>query len=321
VIEYRPFRNSDPPHLARVWNHASPQPGRLPGLTARILDETTLARLYFEPEGMSVATRDGKVVGFAHGGFGPSSDQSQLDKARGSVSAIVIDDSACEASEVLEISRKLLGSVEVYLRNQGATTVGAGGLDAADPFYLGLLGGSRCEGWPAEDHAAVEWFRAAGYTEQGKRVVWRKTLQGFRAPLDRCNLQWQRAALVERKTEQAASSWWDASTFAQHERNHYQLRLRPPAKRSAQLVFWDVQPFSDASGHRLAGLLSWSCDSQAFSDGLLRFLVCDSLRRMLDYGVADVEAQLGAEDAAMSDVLRSLDFRPQSEKLLLVKPL
>lgn len=321
MIEYRRFLNSDTPHLSRVWNNASPESGRLRCLTARILDETALARLYFEPEGLIVATRDGRAVGFAHASFGPNSDHSQLDTTSGSVSAVVIDASSCKADEAAEIGRELLVRVEAYLRSRGATTVAAGGIAAADPFYLGLFGGSRCEGWPSDDRESLAWFQSAGYVEQSRRAVWRKSLRGFRAPMDRGNLQWQRTAVVERIAEQAAASWWDACTFAQHERNHFRLKLRPPAKRSAEVVFWDVQPFSDASGQRLAGLLEWTCDQQAFSDGLLRFLICDSLRRMLDYGVADVETQLGPQDAAMGDVLRSLDFRLQSEKLLLVKPL
>ena len=126
---------------------------------------------------------------------------------------------------------------------------------------------------------------------------------------------------IDRRSDLAADSWWDACSLAQRERLQFRLAARPPAPRKADVLVWDVQPLADASGQRMAGLIGWNCDEQAWTDGLMRYLLADTLRRLLENGVTLVEAQVGSEDRALDELLHALGFQPVTEKILLVKDL
>ena len=66
MLDYRTFRNTDPPRLVAVWNEAFNQRGcpRLPSNT--LLERYVLGKIIFEPKGLFVAESNGVVVGWAH---------------------------------------------------------------------------------------------------------------------------------------------------------------------------------------------------------------------------------------------------------------
>jgi hypothetical protein len=79
VFQIRPFRNSDPPHLATIWRSQPPQRGLAQPINASLLELCVFSKQFFDPEGLLVATRDEVPVGFAHAAFGPNDDCSCLD--------------------------------------------------------------------------------------------------------------------------------------------------------------------------------------------------------------------------------------------------
>ena len=321
MVEFRTFRNSDPPRLATVWNSQPPLATRLSRVHARMLDETVLARLYFDPAGLWLAEEDGRAVGFAHAGFGPAAGGERLATEIGCVSALVVEPRA----DAEPIAAELLRRAEEYLSRRGAREAFAGGPGPVDPFYGGLYGGCRCEGVPTEDASAVDRFRAAGYAERERRVVYRRDLEGYRAPCDRLHSQWQRQVPADRPIEchagLAADSWWDASTLGPQRRCRYRLTVRSPAARDAELVCSDLQPLADATGRRLSGLLHWNCDERAWSDGMFRFLLAETLRQLADDGIEWFEAQTGPADHELRGLLEKLGFQSITEKIVLTKRL
>src|SRR5579884_2359145 len=90
VVEYRTFRNTDPPGLLRVWNEALTGRGAAPLPSATALEEHVFAKPYFDPAGLVVAVEGKRPVGFAHGGFGPSADGAALDRAAGVVAMVAV---------------------------------------------------------------------------------------------------------------------------------------------------------------------------------------------------------------------------------------
>ena len=321
MVEFRTFRNSDPPRLAAVWNAQPPLATRLPRVHARMLDETVLARLYFDPAGMWLAEEARHVVGFSHAGFGPAAGGERLAKDIGCVSALVVE----PRDDAEPIAAELMRRAEQYLATHGARAVLAGGPGPIDPFYCGLYGGCRCEGVPSEDTAAVARFRAAGYAERERRTVFRRELADYRPPCDRLHSQWQRQVPADRaiecQTGLAAQSWWDACTIGQQRRCRFRLSVRSPTPRAAELLCWDLQPLADATGRRLSGLLDWRCDNQAWSDGMFRFLLAETLRLLAEDGVEWFEAHTGPADAHLRGLLEKLGFQPITEKIVLAKPL
>jgi len=313
----RTFRNSDPPRLARLWNAQSAPASRAPEISARLLDETVLAKLYFDPRGLFVAERDGHVAGFAHAGFGPNAEGSALDKTRGCLSALVIEPRPDER----EMAAELVAAALDYLRTQGAETAVAGGPGPVDPFYLGLYGGSASDGLPADDERATNWLVEAGFQESARRAVLQLKLATYRPPVERAMTGWQRSSLVERSLDLASRSWFDAATLGQQERWIFRLTQRPPASRKGRVEWWGIQPLADRKNERMAGWLGSTLDSAAWTDGLAKFLIADSLRRLKESGCVIAEAQVGDDEPAVRAIFDSLGFKVVTEKRVLMRRL
>jgi hypothetical protein len=79
VYRFRPFLNTDPPHLAAIWRGQPPQRGLLQPVTAPLLEYGVFSKLNFDRHGLIVALRDEQPVGFVHAGFGPTDDGLALD--------------------------------------------------------------------------------------------------------------------------------------------------------------------------------------------------------------------------------------------------
>ena len=313
----RTFRNSDPPHLVRLWNRQPPTVGRTAPLSVRALDDTALAKLYFEPRGLFVAEIDQRAVGFVHAGFAPASNGTQLDRARGCISALVVEPN----DDADRIASRLLSAAEEYLRSAGSTSICAGAPGAVDPFYLGLDGGSRGEGVPTDDPHLAPWFLAAGFAETARRSIFQRSLSTYRPPAERVLMQWQRKTQVERTVELGARSWYDAGTLAQRERWSFRLTSTSAPARKGRIEWWDMQPLADARRERMAGWSELTVDAAAWTDGLAKFLVTDSLRRLREAGSTLAEAQVGADQPQFAALLNSLGFKVVAEKRLLSKSL
>ena len=78
MIEYRPFRNTDPPGLAALWNDVFTGRGAVQMRTASPLEFFVFSKPYFDPEGLIVAVMNNVPVGFVHAGFGSNADGSAL---------------------------------------------------------------------------------------------------------------------------------------------------------------------------------------------------------------------------------------------------
>src|SRR5437763_14830150 len=83
VIDYRGFRNNDPPGLMEIWNEVFTGRGAVRLRHSSPLETHAFAKPYFDPAGVIVALDEGQRVGFAHAGFGPADNESALSRATG----------------------------------------------------------------------------------------------------------------------------------------------------------------------------------------------------------------------------------------------
>src|SRR5260370_38032320 len=83
ALEYRSYRNDDPPSLVEIWNEAFLSRGAVQIRHGSALERFVFAKPYFDPEGLIVAVQDGVRVGFAHAGFGPNNAESAVSTAGG----------------------------------------------------------------------------------------------------------------------------------------------------------------------------------------------------------------------------------------------
>ena len=71
MTHFRSFRNGDSPALAGLWNRGAPESGVARPLSGHEFDTQVISHPSFEADGLVVAEREGRLVGFAHAGFGP----------------------------------------------------------------------------------------------------------------------------------------------------------------------------------------------------------------------------------------------------------
>ena len=121
MIEYRPFRNSDPPQLVRLWHESDLGRGAARGFSYEAIDRLLLAQHYFDRAGFLVACDGGQIVGFIHSGFRSDAAGNWIDREAGAISAVVVHPSRRRAG----IGRELMSRAEAYLQSAGATSIQA----------------------------------------------------------------------------------------------------------------------------------------------------------------------------------------------------
>src|SRR5262249_1931893 len=122
VIDYRSFRNGDPPAVVRLWNECFTGRGAARLRSPTLLEYFSFAKPYFDPTGRILAGDDGRPVGFAHAGFGPTADGAGLSTEAGVTCVLgVLPDYRRRG-----IGSELLRRGEAYLRGRGARELYAG---------------------------------------------------------------------------------------------------------------------------------------------------------------------------------------------------
>ena len=147
MTRLRPFRNSDPPALVRLWNQAAPESAAVRPLRVHELDTHALGTVNFDAAGLIVAEREGRIVGFVHAGFGPDlpverTPPFQLCRQMGTLAMLLIEPGLDQSG----LAADLIMAGENYLREQGAKVFYAGGIFPLNPFYWGVYGGSEGSG-------------------------------------------------------------------------------------------------------------------------------------------------------------------------------
>jgi ribosomal protein S18 acetylase RimI-like enzyme len=303
VIEFRPFRNDDPPRLADVWRSAPLGPAALQPMTTAWLDAAVFAKPFFDREGLVVAVDQQRVVGFGHAAFGPNADGSGLDTTVGSTVMLAV----LPHPEEAVIGSELLDRCETYLENRGATTLLGGGSPSCNGFYLGLYGGADLPGVLDSSPAVKEIFQLAGYEPFDRVAVLRRPLEGYRPPIDRSHLAIRRTTKLCSIDEPARRTWWEAAVTCGIGLRRYELRAHGGGVL-ATASFWDMQPLAAAWGVVAAGLLHVGTQGPRRREGLAHYLLAEAMQDLAREGVEVVESHASLENLAAMRLLDKLGF-------------
>ena len=315
MIEIRCFRNADPPRLADVWRAADLGPAAMQPMTAALLEASVFSKPYFDREGLIVAVDDDRVVGFAHAAFGPNAGRSGVDTRVGTtlLAAVVPHDLHDQ------IGAALLNGCEGYLRKRGATTILGGGSAELRSFYLGLYGGSDLPGILDSSVAMRRLFERAGYDVADRVAVLRRTLQGFRPPVNRMQVAIRRSTVLRAIDEPTRRSWWEAATTTGVALRRYEL-LGQMDELLGSASFWDMQPLAGAWGVIAAGLLDVEIQGQRRRQGLAHYLVAEALHDLEQEGVSLVETHASVSNTAAISLFTKLGFDVAEHGTVFRKP-
>ncbi|MBX3436098.1 MAG: GNAT family N-acetyltransferase [Planctomycetaceae bacterium] len=204
VIEYRSFRNEDPPQLVRLWHDCNLGRGAAKGFTPDAFELVNFSQPYFDPHGLILAWDADDLVGMVHAGFGCSEDGSRLAYDAGVIAAVMVRPDRRRQG----IGRALVAQAEEYLRRSGSQGLQAGESRGRDPFYFGLYGGARPSGFLLTDSAADPFFKAVDYEPAQRIGVYQRNIQESTDPVHFRLIAIRRTTALSISDQPAEPSWW-----------------------------------------------------------------------------------------------------------------
>ena len=314
MIEYRVFRNTDPPRLAEVWRSQVGHFELMQPMSMAVFERYVLSKPIFDRYGLIVALDADKVVGFAHAGFGPSEGQNDLSLEHGVTSLVMLRPDVEPA-----VAGELLARSEVYLRGHGATHVYGGGNYPLSPFYYGLYGGSEFSGILQRDPRMQSLFRDHGYHELRRTLVFHRELCDFRPAVDRQQLKIRRQFTVETIVDPPTTTWWEAVIFEPFERTRCLLVPKDGGPAAASVNFWNMETMVGALGVHAVGVVGLEVAPNQRRQGLAKFLLGEALRQLHAQHVALAEVHVAEENTTALTLFGSLGFNQVDSSILYCK--
>jgi len=315
LITFRPFLNTDPPRIVEIWNSQQRFRGRAAALTTTVLEDLVLSKPYFDRQGFITAVEADRPIGFVHAAFGPDASGSTLATEHGVICRVMVE----PRDDQQELRKRLLDIGETYLREHGCKTIHAGGFAPNDPFYLGLYGGSRLPGILSEDRSTIALYTAAGYQNIQRQIIMQCQLTNFRPRIDRQQMMIRRKYQIAATFDPKARNWWEACTLGYTDRTKFELFGRDDGQSYGEVTFWDMVPLSHGWGGNATGIFDLHIAPGQRRSGLATFLICESIRQLLEHSVTLAEVQTSIDDKPTIALFERLGFSKVDEGFVLVK--
>ncbi len=307
VTRLRTYRNGDSPALVEIWNRSLPDRNVVRPLNVHEFDALVMGKLPFDRLGLIVAEQDGRVVGFAHAGFGPADAEGashRMDYHLGTTAMLAIDPGANDP----EIGPALLLETERYLRRRGAEVFYCGGQHPLNPFYWGLYGGGEFAG-VLEAHTA--FCRAAvdgGYEPASRTVVLEADLAAPEPREPKLTVL-RRSFRVEIEDDALPASWWDSLSVGLFRPTRFQLLDKAGGDPVAEAWTWDIAAgFAIGDGRSRTGLYRLEVAPTHRRRGLGRLLVIECLKHARQQHTDVLSVQTSVENHPALGLYRGLDF-------------
>lgn len=316
MIEYRDFRNSDTPHVARVWNAQPQRRGLAQPVSPRLLEELVFSKLYFDRAGIQLACDDGRVVGFAHAGFGPNEAEDNICTEMGAICLLLVE----PREDATEIAHGLIRASEKYLQGKGAKLLYAGAVYPLNSFYLGLYGGSELPGVLASDEDLLGYFLQSGYEEIDRCVILHRNLkERLKQRFDRRQTLLRRRYTVDFNRTFSQRTWWSACTAPLTDSVRLELLPRKGGPPCGGLTIWNVEPLGRSWGVATAGLHDLQVPPELQRSGLATFLNFEAIKYLQTSGMGLVEAQTMRQNTAAIGLYEKLGFEQVDQGVVLRK--
>lgn len=277
MTRFRSFRNDDPPELADLWNRGLPETCVVRPLTVHEFDALVMGKLNFENDGLIVAERDGRVVGFAHAGFGPvqpKGPRHRLDTQMGTIAMLALEPGLDDP----ELELGLFAAAERYLRRRGAEVLYAGGQYPLNPFYWGIYGGGEYSGVLSSHRSFQQAARRCGYVPAASAVVLEADLSRPE-PRDPKLLYLRRQVRLDVFEDTLPDGWWQALAIGMFRPSRFLLRRRADNTPIARASAWEIAcGFGIGDGRPRTGLIELEVEPAYRRQGFGRLLVAEVMR-------------------------------------------
>lgn len=304
VLQYRSFRNTDPPGLVEIWNETFTNRGAVRLRHSAPLERFAFAKPYFDPNGLIVALDGDRRVGFAHAGFGPNAQESALATDSGVLCLIGVRPSHRRRG----VGTELLNRCESYLRQRGASALWAGPMRPLDPFYFALYGGCDMPGFLESDRDAAPFLQARGYAPTKTCLVYQRRLDRPVNVVDarfgplRARFDMQVLPRV------GAASWWQECVNGPIEFLEFRLVERGTGRAAARADVWEMEGYALGWGLPTIGIRGLQVADDRRRQGLAKFLVTHILRYMQEQYFSLVEIQAMQDADAANSLCKLLGF-------------
>lgn len=304
-MNFRSFRNTDPPALIEIWNEAGLGRGAFPLRSPVLFEYCVFSKPYFDPAGLIVAEEDGRVVGFAHAGFGPNAAETDLSFDTGVICAVLVRPSHRRQ----RVGTQLVERAESYLRQRGATEILAGGVPPYNPFYFGLYGGANLPGFLLSDPAADPFFRKLGFVPWRVKHVFERRLEDYQNVIDPRFVALRRRYDVQLVPQPDIPSWWREAVLGSFEPFEFRLADRLNGIPAARVTGWEMTAGLTPSGHGSIGILDVFVRPEVRRQGLARFLLNQMFRYIQEQFFRLVEVHIPDGDEPALKLFQSLGFQ------------
>ena len=306
MIEYRTYRNDDPPRLLALWNESQFGRGGATDIPLELLDQLLFSQPFFDHRGLIVAADGERLLGMAHAGFGCREDGQGLSHEDGVVCQLIVHPDSRRQG----IGRALLGRAVNYLHEKGATQVHAGPGPGRDPFYCGLYGGSEAAGFLATDEGTDEFLQACGFEPVARFCVFQRQLKPQSTEVvDYESLQWKRRTRLEISPQWDGGDWWWNTRFGRLDYVRFALINKADELTLASLTLVGLDQYTHKWTTRGIGLADILVDPDHRRQGLGRLLVTETLRRLRQESISVAEAHAASDDAPLTGLLVGCGFR------------
>jgi GNAT superfamily N-acetyltransferase len=309
VIQFRRFTNFDPPRVAQIWNESLSGRGSYVLKMVALLERYYFSKLYFDPGGLILAMDRDVPVGFAHAGFGPNANGTDIDPATGVICAVVVRPTYRRQG----FGSELLKRAEDYLAQRGAKSIQAGCFAPRNPFTLGIYGGSESPGVLISDTAAGPFLEKHDYGIVQCRSVLHRPLEKPLTITDPRFANLRRYYEVTVQPRVSLANWWVENTAGPLEPLEIRVEDRHTRAIAGRALLWEMEGYSWRWNVPAAGLFDLVIREDLRRQGLGRFFLAHILRYLQEqyFGVCECHAEYEAPE--LMGLIKSLDFVPVDE--------
>jgi GNAT superfamily N-acetyltransferase len=316
VTQFRRFRNTDSPALAKLWNHTLRGPAIVCPVRVHELDTHAFGSVNFDASGLIVAELDGRIAGFVHAGFGPdlpveSSEPFRLCHEMGTIAMLVVDPDLDDRGLI----SGLIAAAEDYLRSHGAKVIYAGAVFPLNPFYWGIAGGSEGAGVLSGNQGFHRALQTRGYQPSGRTMLLEVdlTVSERRDP---------RTVLIRRQTDvefiddALPVHWWQNQAIGEFQIVKANLYSKASRALIARASAWDMSWFGRGDSQSRIGVIDVEVPEEHRRKGYGRFIISEIFRRARDSMVSVASVTVAEANQPALALYASLGFQPVDQATL-----